>query len=186
MRNYIAAVFDDSRKAYEALHQLWELDGSGDITVHGTGVVHRDELGLIQVDTKETHPVLGTAIGVGVGALLGALAGPAGAAVGAAGGAGIGAATGGTLGMIADLDRADTRQEAADETGFVLGVGQSAVIADVSEDWTTPIDSRIHKLGGKVYRRPRSDIRDDAWYSPAYPYGYYLYPYEYVPPPYAC
>jgi hypothetical protein len=113
---------------------------------------------------------------------LGALAGP----VGAAGGAGIGAATGGTLGMIADLDRADTRQEAADETGFVLGVGQSAVIADVSEDWTTPIDSRIHKLGGKVYRRPRSDIRDDAWYSPAYPYGYYLYPYEYVPPPYAC
>ena len=184
MRNYIAAVFDDSRKAYEALRQLWDLDGRGDITVHGTGVVHRDEFGFIQVDTKETHPVLGTAIGVGVGALLGALAGPAGAAVGAAGGAGIGAATGGAVGMIADLDRADTRQEAADETGFVLGVGQSAVIADVSEDWTAPIDTCIHKLGGKVYRRPRSHIRDDAWYSPAYPYGYYLYPYEYVPPAY--
>ena len=172
MRNYIAAVFDDSRKAYEALRQLWDLDGRGDIAVHGTGVVHRDELGFIQVDTKETHPALGTAIGVGVGALLGALAGPAGAAVGA-------------VGMIADLDRADTRQEAADETGFVLGFKQSAVIADVSEDWTTPIDTCIRKLGGKVYRRPRSDIRDDAWYSPAYPYGYYLYPYEYVPPAYA-
>ena len=52
MRNYIAAVFDDSRKAYEALHRLWELDGTGDITVHGTGVVHRDELGFMQVDTK--------------------------------------------------------------------------------------------------------------------------------------
>jgi len=71
MRNYIAAVFDDSRKAYEALRQLWDLDGRGDIAVHGTGVVHRDELGFIQVDTKETHPALGTAIGVGVGALLG-------------------------------------------------------------------------------------------------------------------
>jgi uncharacterized membrane protein len=184
MRNFIAAVFDDSRKAYEGLHGLWELDGSGDITVHGTGVIHRDELGLIQVDTKETHPALGTALGVGIGALLGALAGPAGAAVGAAGGAGIGAATGGTVGMMADLDRADTRQEAADETRFVLGPGQSAVIADVSEDWTTPIDRCIQKLGGKVYRRARSDIRDDAWYSPDYPYGYYLYPYEYVPPTY--
>ena len=86
--------------------------------------------------------------------------------------------------MMADLDRADTRQEAADETGFVLGVGQSAVIADVSEDWTTPIDTSIRKLGGKVYRRPRSDIRDDSWYSPAYPYGYYLYPYEYIPSSY--
>lgn len=184
MHNFVAAVFDDSRKAYEALHELWELDGRGDITVHGTGVIHRDELGQIRVDTKETHPALGTAVGVGIGALLGALAGPAGAAVGAAGGAGIGAATGGAVGMIADLDRADTRQEAADETRFVLGPGQSAVIADVSEDWTTPIDRSIQKLGGKVYRRDRSAIRDDAWYSSAYPYGYYLYPYEYVPPTY--
>jgi uncharacterized membrane protein len=184
MHNFIAAVFDDSRKAYECLHELWELDGRGDITVHGTGVIHRDELGQIQVDTKETRPALGTALGVGIGALLGALAGPAGAAVGAAGGAGIGAATGGAVGIIADLDRANTRQEAADETRFVLGRGQSAVIADVSEDWTTPIDRCIQKLGGKVYRRARSDIRDDAWYSPDYPYGYYLYPYEYVPPTY--
>lgn len=103
MRNFIAAVFDDSRKAYEGLHELWELDGSGEITVHGTAVIHRDELGFIQVDTKETHPALVTALGVGIGALLGALAGPAGAAVGAAGGAGIGAATGGTIGLMADI-----------------------------------------------------------------------------------
>lgn len=184
MRNFIAAVFDDPRKAYEGLHELWELDESGDITVHGTGVIHRDEFGLIQVDTKETHPALGTALGVGIGALLGALAGPAGAAVGAAGGAGIGAAAGGAVGMITDLDRADTRQEAADEARFVLAPGQSAVIADVSEDWTAPIDRCIQKLGGKVHRRARSAIRDDAWYSPSYPYGYYLYPYEYVPSSY--
>jgi len=52
--------------------------------VHGTGVIHRDQLGHIQVDTKDTHPALGTALGVGIGALLGALAGPAGAALGAA------------------------------------------------------------------------------------------------------
>lgn len=185
MRNFVAIVFDDSRKAYEGLHALWQLDDGADITVHGTGVIHRDELGHVQVDTKETHPALGTALGVGIGALLGALAGPAGAAVGAAGGAGIGAATGGAVGLMTDLGRADTREEAADETRFVLGDGQSAVIADVSEDWTTPIDTCIRKLGGTVYRRPRSDIRDDAWDSPAYPYGYYLYPYEYIPPAYA-
>jgi uncharacterized membrane protein len=184
MRNFVAIVFDDSRKAYEGLHALWQLDDGADITVHGTGVIHRDELGYVQVDTKETHPALGTALGVGIGALLGALAGPAGAAVGAAGGAGIGAATGGAVGLMTDLDRADTREEAADETGFVLGNGQSALIADVSEDWTTPIDRAMQKLGGKVYRRAKSDIRDDAWLSPDYPYGYYLYPYEYIPPTY--
>src|SRR5260370_34587766 len=91
MRNFVAIVFDDSRKAYEGLHALWQLDDGADITVHGTGGIHRDELGHIQVDTKDTHPALGTALGVGIGALLCALAGPAVAAVGAARGASIGA-----------------------------------------------------------------------------------------------
>ena len=52
-----------------------------------------------------------------------------------------------------------TRQQAADETNFVLGPRQ-LVIADVSEDWTTPVDRCIQKLGGKVYRRARRNIRD--------------------------
>jgi uncharacterized membrane protein len=178
-------VFDDSSKAYEGLHALWQLDDDGEVTVHGTAVVHRDDLGHFQVDTKETYPVLGTAAGVSIGALLGALAGPAGAAVGAAKGAAIGAGTGGLLGLGADAVRADTRTEAAAEAGFVLDVGQSAVIADVSEDWTEPIDKRMRELGGVVYRRPRSDVTDDAytwWDYYLYPYDYtlaYRYPYDY-------
>jgi uncharacterized membrane protein len=178
MRNYIAVIFNDTAKAYQGLHALWELDGYGDTTVHGTTVVHRDEWGQFQVDTKETHPALATAVGVGVGALLGALAGPAGAAVGAAGGAAIGAGTGGVVGLTTDLARADTREEARDETAFVLDSGQSAVIADVSEDSTLPIDTRMRELGGIVRRRAWSTLHDDAWF------GTYLYPYEYVPPAY--
>jgi len=187
MRNYVAVVFDHKSKAYEGLHALWQLDDAGEITVHGAAVVHRDLLGYFQVDTKETHPALATAAGVGIGALLGLLAGPAGVAVGAAGGAAIGAAAGGAAGAIADLGRAETREQAAFETRFVLGLGQSAVIADVSEDWTTPIDRRMHKLGGTVYRRTKSAVQDDTWYDGGYPYYYpydgYLYPYEYIPGP---
>lgn len=183
MRNYIAVVFDSSSKAYEALHALWQLDNMADITVHGAAVIHRDDLGYVQVDTKETHPALGTAVGVGIGALLGALAGPAGAAVGAAGGAAIGGATGAVVGAGVDLSRADTREQAMDETRFVLGIGQSAVIADVSEDWTAPIDTRMKELGGKVFRRSKDALEDDAWYD-AYLPDIYLYPYEYIPPGY--
>ena len=178
MRKFVAVVFDDTSKAYEGLHAFWQLDDAADITVHGTAVVHRDALGNFQVDTKETHPALATAVGVGVGALLGLLAGPAGAAVGAAGGAAIGAATGGAVGVTADLARADTRDQAAGETLFVLGAGQSAVIADVSEDWTSPIDTRMRSLGGIVYRRAKSDMEDDVWFDD------YLYPYEYIPSSY--
>ena len=183
MHNYIAVIFDDTGKAYKGLHELWELDGDGDITVHGTGVVHRDEWGQYHVDTKETHPALATAVGVGMGALLGLLAGPAGAAVGAAGGAAIGAATGGAVGLTTDLVRADNRDQAAGETRFVLGCGQSAVIADVSEDSTSPIDTRMRSLGGTVYRRSPSSLHDDAWFDDYYGPSY-LYPYEYIPPSY--
>jgi uncharacterized membrane protein len=181
MRNYISVVFSSSTKAYEGLHALWTLDGYGDVTVHGTAVVHRDGWGNLSVDTKETHPALATAVGVGIGTLLGALAGPAGLAVGAAGGAAIGAATGGAVGLTADAIRADSRDQAGAETAFVLGNGQSAVIADVSEDSISWIDDRMRELGGTVYRRPKGDVEDDEWFDDYYiPYSY-LYPYEYVP-----
>jgi uncharacterized membrane protein len=155
MRNYVAVVFSNKAKAYEALHALWQLDDFGSITVHGTTVVHRDALGQIQVDTKETHPALATAIGVGVGALLGLFAGPvgiamgvaAGAGLGAAAGAGLGAAAGGIVGAMTDLGRADTRSRAVTDTSFVLDTGESAVIADLTEESTSPIDSRMRALG---------------------------------------
>ncbi len=183
MHNYIAVIFNSTGKAYEGLHALWQLDGEGEITVHGASVVHRNDWGEFQVDTKETQPALATAVGVGIGALLGALAGPAGAAVGAAGGAAIGAAAGGALGIGADLARADTRDQATDETAFVLNAGQSAVIADVSEDSTLPINSRMRELGGIVRRRAWSTLHDDAWFDEYIPSSY-LYPYEYIPTEY--
>jgi uncharacterized membrane protein len=173
MRNYIAIVFNDTGSAYEALHALWVLDSIGDVTVHGTAVVHRDDWGQFTVDTKETQPGLATAIGVGIGALMGALAGPVGMAAGAASGAAIGAG--------ADLMRAGDRDQAGSEAAFVLGNGQSAVIADVSEDSTEWIDDRMLELGGIVFRRAKSDMQDDEWFDDYYiPYSY-LYPYEYIP-----
>src|SRR6266404_5613434 len=181
MRNYVAVVFNDTTKAYEGLHALWQMDDEGAITVHGTTVVHRNDWGKYQVDSKDTHPALATAVGVGVGALLGALAGPAGAAIGAARGAAIGAASGGAVGAVADLNRADTRDESRYETGWVLSAGQSAVIADVSEDTTVAVDDRIRRLGGSVHRRAYGEVRDDKWFDD-YPYDYYLYPYVYIPP----
>src|SRR5260370_12584214 len=91
-------------KLTKVLHALWQLDDAAEVTVHGTAVVHRDALGNYQVDTKETHPALATAVGVGVGALLGLLAGPAGAPVRAGGGAAIGAATRDAGGVAAGLN----------------------------------------------------------------------------------
>ena len=53
------------------------------------------------------------------------------------------------------------------------------VVAEVSEDWTEPIDSAMKRLGGTVYRRPKSSVLDSS-FGPDY-YDEYLYPYDYDP-----
>jgi len=190
MDNYVALIFDNDTKAYQGLHALWDLDAAGDVTVHGAAVIHRDQYGHIDVATKDTDPGLRTAVGVGIGALLGALAGPLGAGAGAAAasaaaasaaatGAGIGAAAGGMVGLTADAVKSDEHEEASFETSFVLPRGKSAVIAEVSEDWTTPMDTTAKTLGAQIYRRPKGDVQDDALFGPEY--GDYLYPYDYQP-----
>ena len=184
MDNYVSIVFDNDEKAYEGLHELWNLDAEGDITVHGAAVIHRDRYGYCDVATKDTDPGVRTAIGIGLGALLGALAGPVGATAGAAAaaagtGAAIGATSGGVVGVTADVVKASEHEQAAYEGGFVLPRGKSAVIAEVSEQWTTPIDSLASRLGGSVYRRSKDDITHDMWFDSDYPE--YLYPYDYEP-----
>lgn len=189
MNNYVTIVFDNDENAYEALHALWKLDGKGDITVHGAAVVHRDRLGYVDVATKDTDAGLRTMLGASVGALLGAIAGPLGSAMGIAGAstiaagsaAGIGAAAGGAAGLAAEGGKALEQEEAGTESSVVLKPGQAAVIAEVSEDWTTPIDTEMRRLGGKVYRRSVSAVRKASFFGDDSAYDYYLYPYDYNP-----
>jgi uncharacterized membrane protein len=63
--------------------------------------------------------------------------------------------------------------------GFSIANGQSAVIAEVSEDLTEPIDSEMKRFGGAVYRRAKSTVSSNA-FGPDY-YPNYLYPYDYGP-----
>ena len=187
MDNYIAIVFNSDEKAYEGLHELWNLDAAGDVTAHGAAVIHRDTFGHVDVATKDTDPGVRTIVGAGIGALLGALAGPIGSAAGIAGAAsiaagsaaGIGAAAGGAAGLTADAVKAGEHDEAVWESGFVMNPGQAAVIAEVSEDWTTPIDTAMNRLGGKVYRRSKGDVRESSFFGDDY--SDYLYPYDYQP-----
>jgi uncharacterized membrane protein len=174
---YIAIVFPDGERASNGLHALWKLDEGGDITVHGAVIVKRDSLGEVVVVQKDTSPPWRTAAGIGLGALIGALAGPAGAAIGAAKGAGIGAAAGGVAGLTADVSKGDTNEQALIDAGVVLSGGQYAVIGEIDESWDVPLDKRMAELGGKVYRRAKSDVRNDKWDD----YDSVFYPYDYEP-----
>jgi hypothetical protein len=44
-----------------------------------------------------------------------------------------------------------------DDVSRGLTNGKFAVLAEIKESWTTPVDTRVHKLGGIVFRRLRGD-----------------------------
>ena len=187
MKNYIAVVFSSDDKAHKGLRALWDLDAQEDLTVHGAAVIRRDDMGHIHVADRTTDLGMRTAIGVGVGALLGLIAGPIGIAAGIAGAAtigvgtaiGVGALAGGAVGATADAVTEDRREIAAAESCFSLKHGQSAVVAEVSEDWAARLDDAMKPLGGTIYRRA-SNAETDAAFGPRY-YNEYMYPYYYEP-----
>lgn len=182
MKNYIAIVFASNEKAHAGLRALWTLDAEEEITVHGAAVVRRDDMGHIRVADRSSDLGMRTAMGVGIGALLGLIAGPVGVAVGVAGAAalatgtavGVGALAGGAIGVTADAIKEDQRENAGAEAFFTLQHGQSAVVAEVTEDWASILDDAMKPLGGKIYRR-ENNAQTNAAFGPHY-YNEYMYP----------
>lgn len=187
MNTYVAVVFASDDKAHEALRKLWHMDAEGLLTVHGAAVVRRDDRGHIRVADSASDVGLRTVVGVGVGALLGLLAGPVGVAAGVAGAAalsvgtatGVGALAGAAVGATADVVTATRRDNAAYESLFTLKHGQSALVAEISEDWTSVLDDAMRPMGGTIHRR-MNNAATNAAFGENY-YNSYLYPYYYEP-----
>ena len=187
MNTYIAVVFSSNAEAHVALRKLWDMDELGELTVHGAAIVRRDDMGHIRVADRSTDLGMSTAIGVGVGALLGLIAGPVGVAAGIAGAAalsvgaatGAGALAGAAVGATADAVKENRRETAAGEAFFTLKHGQSAMVAEISEDYTAILDDAMRPLGGTIYRRLNTAATNAAF--GANYYNSYLYPYYYTP-----
>jgi uncharacterized membrane protein len=95
---------------------------------------------------------LGTLLGTSLGSLIGLLGGPAGVAVGAVAGM-MGGAT-------ADLDNARIGADFIDDVNAVLLPNRVALVAEIDEEWATPVDTRMEAIGGTVFRRALSEVSD--------------------------
>jgi uncharacterized membrane protein len=130
---------------------LKELHAQGDISLYGMAVITKDAGGKLSV--KEAPDALaGTAVGSLVGVLVGVLGGPAGVVVGLTAGM--------LLGCISDLLNVGVGANFLDKVSRELVPGKAAVIAEVDEDWVTPLNTRMEAIGGSVMREWRSDFEE--------------------------
>lgn len=149
----IHVVFDDEPKAYEGSRALNQLDAEGSITIHAKAVIGKSRQGSVAVlQTNDDFPVR-TVGGTAIGSLIGLLGGPV--------GLGIGMAAGMLAGSIGDLNVAGVDAEYVDDVAAALMPGKCAVVADISEEWVTPVDTRMEALGGAVIRAARKSVEDD-------------------------
>ena len=153
MNKMLVAVFNTEPAAYEGIKALKELHNDGDITLFATAVIAKDSSGAASVKQDADEGPVGTAMGLLTGSVVGLLGGPIGVA--------LGASLGSLTGMIFDLNKTGIDIAFVDEVSKALTPGKAAVLADIEETWLTPVDTRIGKLGGIVFRRLRSEVVED-------------------------
>src|SRR3974390_1153658 len=153
MEKMLVAVFEDEVKAYEGARKLSQLDNEGSITVHAESVIKKNNDGTVSVlQTNPDFPVR-TVGGTAIGSLIGALGGPV--------GLGIGLIAGSFAGMLGDIYAAGVNTDFGTDVAAARTPGKCAVVADVSEEWVTPIDLAMEAAGGVVFRSLRSRVEDD-------------------------
>jgi uncharacterized membrane protein len=153
MEKMLVVVFDNEAKAYEGARSLNQLDSEASITIHAEGVIKKNGDGTLSVLRTDGDFPVRTIGGTAIGALIGALGGPV--------GFGIGALAGSFAGMLGDVYAAGVNTDFGTDVGAALTPGKCAVVADVSEEWVTPVDSAMEAAGGIVFRSLRSTVEDD-------------------------
>ena len=152
MDKMLVVVFDSEIKAYEGSRALQELENEGNLNLYAKAVIARDASGKVAVKQTGNVGPVGTAVGMLTGSLIGLIGGPVGLALGA---------SAGTFGgLVYDLAHLGVGQDFLAEVEKSLLPGKAAVVAEVWEDWTLPVDARMEALGGVVFRRTRSDVLD--------------------------
>jgi uncharacterized membrane protein len=148
----LVVVFDTESEAYEGRKALLQLDDEGSIGVYAYAVVAKNADGTATVRQGDDSGPLGALVGTSLGSLIGLFGGPVGLA--------IGASVGLVAGSAADLDNARVGGDFIDDVTKVLLPNRVAVVAEIQEDWTTPVDIRMEAIGGTVFRRALSDVQD--------------------------
>jgi uncharacterized membrane protein len=153
MNKMLVAVFENENKAFEGLSALKELHNNGDITLYASAIVSKNEKGELHLNTAADKGPVGTATGLFAGSLIGLLGGPIGLVVGAA--------TGSLAGAIFDISTDEISTSFVDEVSNALSNNKTAVIAEIDETWTVPVDTKLEAMNAIIFRRLKYEVADE-------------------------
>jgi uncharacterized membrane protein len=149
--NVVVVTFQQDSGAYEALTEVKQLGAQGQLEVQAGAVVLREPSGnLIIKDQAGDRRITGTATGGLLGLLIGVLAGPFGIL--------LGGATGVLMGSLFDIEDEDDTESVLGEISQAVRPGQTALLAEVTEQSPEVLDAAMARLHGSVLRRPVAEV----------------------------
>lgn len=152
MDRMLVVIFPNESKAYAGRTALQQLDSEGSISVYAYAVLTKNADGTSTVKQEDDVGPIGTLAGTALGSLIGVLGGPVGVAAGAVAGMSAGSAI--------DLNNTRVGADFIDDVDKFLVPPNVALVAEVDEEWTTPVDTRMEAIGGNVFRRSLSEVAD--------------------------
>jgi uncharacterized membrane protein len=151
MERMLVVVFGNESQAYEGKKVLEKLDIDGYLTVYRHAMVMKHADGTITVREGDDRGPFGLLVGTALGSLIGVLGGLAGLGIG------------GTIGLVAggavDLHDARVAEDFVDDVAKALLPNRAAVVAEIEEDATGPVDTQMEAIGGTVFRRGLSEVK---------------------------
>jgi uncharacterized membrane protein len=148
----LVVVFDSESKAYEGRKALLQLENEGGVGVYASAVISKNADGTATVSQIDDAGPVGPLVGSFLGSVIGLLGGPTGLAIGAVAGL--------VAGSAAELNNARIADDFIDDVSRELLPSKFALVAEIREGWTTPVDTRMEAMGGTVFRRALSDVAD--------------------------
>jgi uncharacterized membrane protein len=138
----VIAIFSTEAQAYEVAGVLERSGDPVSMAVRGVAVIVKHPDGKVSEQKWASRLPFRAPIGALVGALIGAPVGLIGSA--------IGFAAGGFIGLTRDLANFGVEESFFDEVAAQLTPGKSALVIEVPEDATAPLEARLRELGATV------------------------------------
>jgi len=137
MERLIVGVFNGDAEANRGMHALRQLDQEHTLTIYNSAIGQRNADGTLTVQQFDQGLLTGVSANA-VGGLIAVLGGADSAPKSA---------------LTALYDRARIGQDFIDDVNTTLSPGKVAIMVDVEEDATAPVDSGLETHGGIVFRR---------------------------------
>jgi uncharacterized membrane protein len=154
MERMLIVTFDSEATARHASDVLERLADASAIALNNASIVTKSPDGATTVTSAHDAAPAAAMGGTAVGSLIG-LIGYNGI------GLLVGGAAGFVIGVVADWARSRVSRDFVAEVADALEPAKTALVAQIDEDDTERVDTRMAALGGLPFRRPLSDVADD-------------------------